>query len=95
VRWTSILAVYLLIWWLVIFAVMPFGIRTHSELGQKLVPGQAQSAPGNFRPWRIVGYTTAISTVLMVLFYLNRVNGWVTAHSLVWLFPLPAVGSAG
>jgi predicted secreted protein len=95
VKWTSILAVYLLIWWLVIFAVLPFGIRTHHELGEDLIPGQAHSAPGNFRPWRIVAYTTAVSTVFMVLFYLNFTHGWITARSLIWLFPLPPSLSKG
>ena len=91
---TSILAIYLLIWWLVIFAVMPFGIRTHRELGEKLIPGQVHSAPGNFRPGRIAFYTPLVSTVLMGLFYLNYVNGWVTARSLLWLFPLPTFTSS-
>ncbi len=94
-RWTSVLAVYLLIWWLVIFAVLPFRIRTHREMGEQLVPGQVHSAPGNFQPWRVVAWTTAISTALMVLFYLNYVHGWITAHSLVWLFPLPNFASSG
>ena len=88
-KWTSILAIYLLIWWLVIFAVMPFGIRTHRELGEKLVAGQVHSAPGNFRPLRIALWTTALSTVFMALFYLNYVHGWLTPRSIIWLFPLP------
>lgn len=93
-RWTSVLAVFLLIWWLVIFAVMPFGIRTHREMGEKLIPGQAHSAPGNFHPFRIVFWTTALSTVLMVLYYLNYTNGWITSHTLVWLFPIPNIMSS-
>ena len=89
-RWTSVMAVYLLIWWLVVFAVLPFGIRTHREMGEELIPGQSHSAPANFRPRRTVLLTTAISTVLMALFYFNHANGWITAQSLIWLFPLPA-----
>jgi predicted secreted protein len=96
-KWTSVLAIYLLIWWLVVFAVMPFGIRTHREMGEDLVPGQVHSAPGNFRPVRIALWTTAISTALMALFYLNFVHGWITPHSFGWLFPLPRFmsGSSG
>ncbi len=92
-RWTSVLAVYLLIWWLVIFAVLPFRVRTHREMGKKLVPGQVHSAPGNFRPLRIVLWTTALSTMLMVLYYLNYTNGWITSRNLIWLFPAPAFAS--
>ena len=79
----------MLIWWLVIFAVIPFRLRTHRELGHDMIPGQSHSAPANFRPWRIVGWTTLWSTALMVLYYLNFTHGWITAHSLIWLFPLP------
>jgi hypothetical protein len=50
VRWTSIVAIYSLFWVFAAFLVMPFGIRTHDELGMGKVDGQAHSAPGNFRP---------------------------------------------
>jgi len=93
-RWTSVIAIYLLIWWLVVFAVLPFGIRTHRELGETLVPGQVHSAPGNFRPRRIVLWTTVLSSIIMVLFYLNFVHGWITPHSFIWLFPLPMIMGA-
>jgi predicted secreted protein len=93
-RWTSVLAVYLLIWWLVVFAVIPFGLRTHRELGEDLIPGQSHSAPANFRPRRIIAWTTAISTVIMLLYYLNFTYGWITPRSIIWLFPLPSFMSA-
>ena len=95
-KWTSVMAIYLLIWWLTIFAVMPFGIRTHREMGEDLVPGQVQSAPSNFRPVRIALRTTLFSAIIMVLFYLNFVNGWITPRSFIWLFPLPSfMGASG
>jgi predicted secreted protein len=90
VRWTSVLAIYLLVWVLSAFLIMPWGIRTHDELGQDTIPGQASSAPANFRPGRIALKTTALSVVLMALFYLNFTHRWVTPQSLGWLFPVPA-----
>lgn len=89
------MAIYLLVWWLVVFAVMPFGVRTHREMGEGLVPGQSHSAPGNFRPRRIVLWTTAISSAIMALIYLNYANGWITAQSMLWLFPSPTFTSDG
>lgn len=77
---TSILAIYLLFWVMSAFIVLPFGVRTHDEAGVAKVPGQADSAPANFRPARIIAHTTLLSAVLFGVFYLNYVNRWVGAE---------------
>ena len=38
------LALYFIIWWTVLFAVLPFGVRTQGEAGE-IVPGTPASAP--------------------------------------------------
>lgn len=81
-RWTSILAIYLLFWVMSAFFVLPFGIRTHEEAGIEIVPGQAESAPAEFKPGRVVKRATILSILLFGLFYLNYVNGWITAQDL-------------
>ena len=92
-RWTSILAIYCLFWVLSAFLVLPFGIRTGEEEGHELVAGQAESAPTNFRPLRIIWpahfsfariarRATVVALVLFTLFYLNYVNGWLVAADL-------------
>jgi predicted secreted protein len=81
-QWTSIIAIYALFWVLSAFLVMPFGMRTAEEDGLDLVPGQAESAPATFRPWRIVRRTTMLAAVLFGLFYLNYVYGWIGADML-------------
>lgn len=75
--WTSILAIYLLFWVITAFVVMPFGVRTADELGVEKVRGQADSAPANFRPIRVILITTALSAVVFGLFYANYMYGWV------------------
>ena len=77
-RWTSILAIYLLFWALSVFLVLPFGVRTHEEAGVERVPGQADSAPHSFSFGRLALRTTIVSAVLFGLYYLNYVNGWIT-----------------
>lgn len=77
-RWTSILAIYLLFWALSVFLVLPFGVRTHEEAGAERVPGQADSAPHQFDLRRFAMRTTIVSAVLFGLYYLNYVNGWIT-----------------
>lgn len=87
-QWTSILAVYFLIWVMSAFMMLPFGVRTADEAGVAKVPGQAESAPVNFRPGRLIIRATLIATVLTTLFVLNFEYGWITASDLD-IFPEP------
>jgi predicted secreted protein len=80
--WPSAIAIYFLFWVMCAFVVMPFGVRTSDELGVDKVPGQADSAPANFRPLRIIAWTSAIASVVFGLYYMNYVNGWLTIHML-------------
>ena len=79
---TSILAIYALFWVMSAFLVMPFGVRTHDEAGLEKVPGQADSAPANFRPALVAKRATVLSLMLCGLFYLNYVNGWIMPSDL-------------
>lgn len=82
-RWTSALAIYVLFWALSVFLVLPFGVRTHEEAGVAQVPGQADSAPHDFRPWRIAKRVTIVATTLFALFLLNYIEGWVRPEMFV------------
>ena len=88
--WTSIIAIYLLFWVMTAFVILPIGVRTHEELGLPKVPGQADSAPGNFQPRTILLRTTLLSAALFALYYANYVYGWVDRHSFDWLINRPA-----
>lgn len=83
-KWTSALAIYVLFWAFSVFLVLPFGVRTAEEAGVDKVPGQADSAPHNFRPKRTAGHVTIVATVLFAVYYANYVNGWVTPEMLDW-----------
>lgn len=74
---TSVLAIYALFWVLTAFVMLPFGVRTHEEAGLAKVPGQADSAPANYRARRMLARTTILSAILCALFVANYVNGWV------------------
>jgi len=88
-RWTSILAIYTLFWTLSAFVMLPFGIRTHDEEGLEKVPGQADSAPANFRPWRVVLRASLLAAVLCGLYVANYVNGWIMPEDLDLFSPPP------
>ena len=92
-QWTSILAIYFLIWVMSAFLLLPFGVRTADEAGVEKVPGQADSAPVNFRPGRLMIRATGIAIVLTTIFVLNYEYGWITASDLDFLpKPPPEVG---
>ena len=84
-RWTSALAIYVLFWAFSVFLVLPFGVRTTPEAGGELVPGQAESAPDEFRSGRTAWRVTVVATVLFVLFQLNYHYGWITPISADYL----------
>jgi len=89
VKWTSIVAIYSLFWVLSAFLVMPFGVKTHDEMGLDKVPGQVHSAPGNYNPGRIARRATVLAAVLFGLYYANYVNQWITVTDLDvsrWIF---------
>lgn len=85
---TSILAVYFLFWVMTAFVMLPFGVRTADEAGVEKVPGQAESAPVNFRPGRLLIRATLIAMALTILFVLNFEYGWVTVDD-INVFPDP------
>jgi predicted secreted protein len=77
-RWSSALAIYILFWAFSVFLVLPWGVRTTREAGGEHVPGQADSAPHEFRLGRLALRVTVVATVLFGLFQLNYYYGWVT-----------------
>jgi len=85
VRWTSILAIYVLVWTLSLFLVLPWGVRTSEEAGAKAAPGHAESAPHAFSFGRVALRTTLVATILFGLYYANYVFGWITVEDLDWL----------
>ena len=62
------LAVYFVIWWTVLFAVLPFGVRTQGEAGE-VVPGTPASAPVTPRLLRTFAITTVVAGVVFALAY--------------------------
>lgn len=75
---SSAVAIYLLFWWGCLFLVLPFRLRSSQE-PEAFVPGQSESATPRFSVGRTVLWTTIVSIVFFVLFYINFTEGWITA----------------
>ena len=80
----SALAIYFVVWWVVLFAVLPWGVRSQEESGT-VSEGTDPGAPVVPRLWAKLMWTTIVSLVVFALaaqFYFNK---WVTIEGLVAL----------
>ncbi len=79
---SSILAIYFVLWWVVLFVTLPFGVRSQVE-GEETVPGTDPGAPVVTLMVRKLIWTTAISAVIfaiaLALYRLGYLNvGWLS-----------------
>jgi predicted secreted protein len=65
---TTFLAIYFIIWWVVLFAVLPWGVRSQEESGEVTL-GTDPGAPATHLVWRKLIWTTVIATVVFAFFY--------------------------
>jgi predicted secreted protein len=72
--WLSGILVYLVVWWLVIFMVLPWGVKPP----ENPEPGHATSAPDRPMLWRKVAITSVITAVVWGIIYLAIENSWVS-----------------
>lgn len=82
---TSIAAIYFLFFVMSAFVMLPFGVRTADEAGVEKVPGQAESAPVNFRPGKLVVRALIIAALATAVFVANYNYEWVTAADIDFL----------
>ena len=75
------IAVYFFIWWITLFLVLPFGVRTQQEEGS-VVPGTPESAPARPRLLRIALINTALATAVFIAVYLILRYKLVTADTI-------------
>jgi predicted secreted protein len=71
VTWTSSIVMFVILWWMVFFAVLPWGIR---RAGDEAL-GHDAGAPARPRVWLKVAVTTGITALLWgVGFWLVQSN---------------------
>jgi predicted secreted protein len=68
VSWVSLAAIYFVLWWLLLFAVLPFGIRSSEEAGEVNL-GTERGAPHLPRLGLKMAVTTLIAAVLLAIVY--------------------------
>ena len=80
------IAVYFLIWWVVLFAVLPWGVQAQGEGG---APGTDPGAPRIPRLWLKLLWTTVVATAIFTACWIVYSYRLVTLDDLGALFGMP------
>jgi predicted secreted protein len=71
----SMIAIYFVTWWVVLFAVLPWGVRSAAEEGVAVEEGQDAGAPVVHGMMKKAGITTVVSAVLFGVVYYVLTHG--------------------
>ena len=85
---TTALAIYFVVWWTVLFTVLPWGIRSQLESGE-VVPGSDPGAPALPKLRSKLIWTTVVATVVFAALAYVYLKGIVTLDDLARLLGAP------
>jgi predicted secreted protein len=85
---TTAIAIYFVLWWVVLFAILPWGVRSQEESGS-VSPGTDPGAPSIPALWRKLLWTTIATTVVFAVAVLLFQYRIVTLESLAYWFGVP------
>ena len=78
------IAIYVVIWWVVLFAMLPIGVRTQAEEGE-VSPGTAESAPHRPRLLPKMLATTVVASLVFAAVYAIVVHRVITLDQIPFL----------
>jgi predicted secreted protein len=84
---STAIAIYFIIWWTVLFVVLPWGIHSQEESGT-VAPGTDPGAPVVARLAAKLIWTTIVAAVVFAVFAVIYVYRLVTLDDLASLFGL-------
>ena len=72
---TGSIIVYVMIWWIIFFSVLPIGIQSNKEVFREKIEGMDPGAPKNPRIAKKFLITTLITSIIfIVIYYLVEFN---------------------
>jgi predicted secreted protein len=83
---TTAIAIYFLIWWIMLFAVLPWGVRSQGH--EEAPPGTDPGAPTVPRLGAKLIWTTVVTTVVWGTFAVIYAKGLLSLDDLATLFGL-------
>jgi predicted secreted protein len=85
---TTAIAIYFIIWWVVLFTVLPFGVRNAAEAGETVEAGNDPGAPTVPALGRKLIWTTIVSSVVFAICWALYVYRLVSLEDLATLWGL-------
>jgi predicted secreted protein len=85
---TTAIAIYFLIWWVVLFAVLPWGVRSQSEHGD-VSPCSDPGAPSLPRIALKLVWTSLVAGLVFGALYLIYVRRLITLEDFTRLIGMP------
>jgi predicted secreted protein len=84
---TTVIAIYFLIWWITLFAVLPFGIRSQHE-GEHYAKGTDPGAPIVARIGMKLVWTTVVASIVFAILAAVYKSGLIDLSGfMAWLIP--------
>ena len=77
------IAIYFVVWWIVLFAILPFGVKNAHEAGETTLEGNEPGAPVKHQMDKKALITTVVAAIVFGIIYLAIMYGWplITATS--------------
>jgi predicted secreted protein len=85
---STMFAIYFVLWWVVLFVTLPFGVRSQHEDGVG-EPGTDPGAPIKTLMGRKLIWTTIISTIIFAIAWLAYNAGYLSIDRLAKLMGMP------
>ena len=84
--WITWIAIYFILWWVTLFAVLPFSLRTQDDDGD-VVLGTTASAPKGSHVRRAMLRTTIVSAIIMAIYLIATEGLGVSFDSIPRIVP--------
>jgi predicted secreted protein len=84
------IVLYIMIWWLTLFAVLPFGVHTQGEAGD-VVPGTPESAPVRPRLVKVFLINTVVAAVVFAIVWGGLEYDWLGLRGAMPSTPPPTL----
>jgi len=73
---TGSIIVYVMIWWIIFFSILPVGIQSNKETFKDTIEGSDPGAPKNPKIGKKFLITTIITSILFIVIYYVVNNGF-------------------
>ena len=80
---TAAIVLFAVIWFMVLFVLLPIGLRTQGDEGD-IVPGTHAGSPARISMKRKSLWTTAVAAVVWAIIVGIILSGWISVRDLDW-----------